>query len=118
MERKFSHRSCRDSNPRPFDHESGALTTELSPPPMHVMDNTRQKQQQQQNTHTHKTDNYMADGTMDNYILYSLVKALHHNYILYSLVKALHHNYILYSLVKALHHNYILYNLVKALHHG
>ena len=31
--RKFSRRSCRDSNPRPFDHESGALTTELSPPP-------------------------------------------------------------------------------------
>ena len=29
----FSRRSCRDSNPRPFDHESGALTTELSPPP-------------------------------------------------------------------------------------
>ena len=22
-----------DSNPRPFNHESGALTTELSPPP-------------------------------------------------------------------------------------
>ena len=33
LERKFSRRSCRDSNPRPFDHESGALTTELSPPP-------------------------------------------------------------------------------------
>ena len=32
-EEKFSRRSCRDSNPRPFDHESGALTTELSPPP-------------------------------------------------------------------------------------
>ena len=32
--RKFSHRSCRDSNPRPFHHESGALTTELSPLPM------------------------------------------------------------------------------------
>ena len=31
--RKFSHRSFRDSNPRPFDHESGALTTELSLPP-------------------------------------------------------------------------------------
>ena len=28
---KFSHRSCRDLNPRPFNHESGALTTELSP---------------------------------------------------------------------------------------
>ena len=25
---------CRDSNPRPFDHESGALTTELSPLPI------------------------------------------------------------------------------------
>ena len=30
---KFSRRSSRDSNPRPFNHESGALTTELSPPP-------------------------------------------------------------------------------------
>ena len=29
--RKFSCRSCRDSNPRPFGHESGALTSELSP---------------------------------------------------------------------------------------
>ena len=29
---KFSRRSCRDSNPRPFNHESGALTTDLSPP--------------------------------------------------------------------------------------
>ena len=28
--RKFSRRSCRDSNPQPFNHESGALTTELS----------------------------------------------------------------------------------------
>ena len=27
--RTFSRRSCRDSNPRPFDRESGALTTEL-----------------------------------------------------------------------------------------
>ena len=32
-EEKFSRRSSRDSNPRPFNHESGALTTELSPPP-------------------------------------------------------------------------------------
>ena len=31
--RKFSRRSSRDSNPRPFNHESSALTTELSPPP-------------------------------------------------------------------------------------
>ena len=30
--RQFSHRSCRNSNPRPFNHESGALTAELSPP--------------------------------------------------------------------------------------
>ena len=29
--RKFSRRSCRDSNLRPFDYESGALTTDLSP---------------------------------------------------------------------------------------
>ena len=28
--RKFSRRSCRDINPGPFSHESGALTTELS----------------------------------------------------------------------------------------
>ena len=33
LENKFSRRSCRDSNPRPFSHESGTLTTELSPPP-------------------------------------------------------------------------------------
>ena len=34
--RKFSRRSCRDSNLRPSDHGSGALTTEItphSPPP-------------------------------------------------------------------------------------
>ena len=31
--RKFSRRSGRDSNPQPFSHESGALTTELSPAP-------------------------------------------------------------------------------------
>ena len=30
---KFSRRSSRDSNPRPFKHESVALTTELFPPP-------------------------------------------------------------------------------------
>ena len=34
LEKKFSSRSSRDSNPRPFDHESGALTTELSPLPI------------------------------------------------------------------------------------
>ena len=28
--RKFSCRSCRDSNSQPFDHESGALTNQLS----------------------------------------------------------------------------------------
>ena len=28
---KFSRLFCRDSNPRPFSHDSGALTTELSP---------------------------------------------------------------------------------------
>jgi len=31
--RKFSRPSCWDSNPRPFDHESGDLTTELSSRP-------------------------------------------------------------------------------------
>ena len=31
--RKFPRRSCRDSNTRPFNHESGALTTELSTHP-------------------------------------------------------------------------------------
>ena len=29
LEKKFSRPSCRDSNPRPFNHESGAVTTEL-----------------------------------------------------------------------------------------
>ena len=33
LEKKFSHCSYRDSNPRPFNHKSGALTTELSPLP-------------------------------------------------------------------------------------
>ena len=28
--KKFSRCSCQDSNPRPFEHESGALTTEIS----------------------------------------------------------------------------------------
>ena len=32
--RKFSPRSCRDSNPQPFSHESGTLTTELFPSPI------------------------------------------------------------------------------------
>ena len=32
--RKFSRRSSRDSNLRPFNLESGALTTELSPQPL------------------------------------------------------------------------------------
>ena len=31
--KKISRRSCRNSNPRPFNHESGALTTELPPFP-------------------------------------------------------------------------------------
>ena len=35
--RKFSRRSSRDSNTRPFDQESGALTTELSPLPFNVL---------------------------------------------------------------------------------
>ena len=30
LEKKILCRSCRDSNPRPFDHESGTLSTELS----------------------------------------------------------------------------------------
>ena len=46
--RKFSRRSCRDSNLRPFSHESGALTTELFLPgkkqknnnKKHIMKNT------------------------------------------------------------------------------
>jgi len=29
--KKFSRRSCTDANPRPFNHGSGILTTELSP---------------------------------------------------------------------------------------
>ena len=33
QEKKFSCHSSRDSNLRPFNHESGALTTELSPLP-------------------------------------------------------------------------------------
>ena len=30
LEKKFSRRSCRDSNWQPFDHKSGALTNKLS----------------------------------------------------------------------------------------
>ena len=33
LEEKIIHRSCRDSNPGPFNHGSDALTTELSPLP-------------------------------------------------------------------------------------
>ena len=33
-EKKLSRHSSRDSNPQPFNHESGALTTELSPLPL------------------------------------------------------------------------------------
>ena len=33
LEKKFAHCSYRDSNPQPFNHKSGALTTELSPLP-------------------------------------------------------------------------------------
>ena len=36
-EKKISRRSCRDSNPRPFSHESGALTTELYPLPNRIL---------------------------------------------------------------------------------
>ena len=32
--RKFSRRSCSGSSQRPFDHESGTVTTELSPLPV------------------------------------------------------------------------------------
>ena len=35
--RKFSHRSSRDLNPQLFNHESGALTTELSLPPIVIV---------------------------------------------------------------------------------
>jgi len=42
--RKVSRRSCRDSNPRPFNHESGALAAELSPPSKRY---TRSKQKLQ-----------------------------------------------------------------------
>ena len=37
--KKLSNRSCRDSNTRPFDHESGVLTTELVPLPSIVRGN-------------------------------------------------------------------------------
>ena len=33
-QRKFSHRFCQDLNLWPFNHESGTLTTELSPLPL------------------------------------------------------------------------------------
>ena len=59
--RKFSRRSSRDSNPRPFNHESGALTTELSPPPeritmtycgyLYVTSSTRDTETKRQSTY-------------------------------------------------------------------
>ena len=33
--------ACRDSNPRPFDHDSGAVTTELSPPTRVLKDKSK-----------------------------------------------------------------------------
>ena len=36
LTKKFSRRSCRDSNSQPFDHESGALTNKLPLLPSHV----------------------------------------------------------------------------------
>ena len=42
--RKFSRRSRRDSNPRPFNHESGALTTELSPLPQYALEHEGNQQ--------------------------------------------------------------------------
>ena len=43
--RNFSRRCSPDSNPRPFDHESGVLTTELSPPRVNtVKQEPRRKQ--------------------------------------------------------------------------
>ena len=38
-EKKFSSRSCGDSNPGPLDHESSALTSELSPLPIYLPSN-------------------------------------------------------------------------------
>ena len=38
--RKFSRRSCRDWNPKPFNHESSTLTTELSPFPTCCMESS------------------------------------------------------------------------------
>ena len=34
LEKKFLQRSCRDSNPGPFGHETDALTTKLPPLPL------------------------------------------------------------------------------------
>ena len=36
LENKIPRHSCRDWNPQPFDHEPGALTTELSPPQLQI----------------------------------------------------------------------------------
>ena len=38
LEKKILPQTSRDSNPRPFNHESGALTTELSLPPKWLAD--------------------------------------------------------------------------------
>ena len=52
MEKKIHPcHSCRDSNLRPFSHESSALTTELSPPPDGLTG--PQRNHYQMLTHTH-----------------------------------------------------------------
>ena len=38
---QFSRSSCRDSNSRPFDHESGALTNKLSRLPLRDVDDRK-----------------------------------------------------------------------------
>ena len=82
--RKFFRGSCRDSNPRPFNHESGALTTELSPP--HSFQTNKGKRQKSGYT-TYKRRSHLtrSDGTQSNKYLYNnnsnIIKNEDHEFI-------------------------------------
>ena len=71
LEKKISpRRSSRDSNPRPFNHESGALTTELSPPPPNRLQVAARfySQQHVQITRRHKFDCQREAGLLLSWV--------------------------------------------------
>ena len=68
--RNFSRRACRDSNPQHLNNESGALTTELSPPPSFQ---TNKGKRQKSGYKMYKRRSHLArnDGTFSNKYLYN-----------------------------------------------